>query len=967
MTLDSSNQPGSPGNGEQETRNHTAGQKIGNYQLLELIGEGGMGEVYLAEQTHPIRRQVAIKIVKLGMDTAEFTARFESERQALALMDHPHIAKVFDAGATERGRPYFVMEYVQGVPINKYCDDLNLDLRSRLELFIRVCEGIQHAHQKAIIHRDIKPSNVLVTSKDGEVWPKIIDFGVAKALDQKLTEHTLQTAMGQIMGTPEYMSPEQADLVESSIDTRTDIYLLGELLYILLAGVPPFDPEELKAQGLHAMLYQIRSIDPPRPSRRLAELAVEKCEGIAAHRATSATRLIGAVQGDLDWITMRALEKEQDLRYQTSNALILEIGRYLNDEPVLAGPPSTNYRVRKFVKRNRIKVGAAAMVLAALVLGITGTTVGLVKSKAAEALARTEAETSRQISDFMVSLFQVSDPTEALGNTITAREILDQGVQRIEAGLAEQPETQARLMNTMGHVYKELGLYGDARPLLEKSLGTLETIGAANEPEAAEVMDNLGGLLRVSGNYDEAGAVLERALALRVSARGPEHLEVAQSLNSLANLKWQIEQLDQAEQLYLRALAIREKKLGPDHPDVAITLNNLGGVRMQGGKYEGAREVFERALAIREAALGPEHPDTARSLRNLGQLMMAQGEYQQARNLSQRVLAINRKVYGPEHPSVALSLDDLAGSLVALGDLDQAQSLFEQAISIQEAALGPDHLDLANFKLNLASLLISLRDFPPAIDLSRQVLAIREKNLGPDHLDVARALNSLAACMLSTGDPEVFANLERALAIQKKSLDPDDLELALTYHNMGGAYFGTGDLPASQANYRRSLEIREKKLPAGHPDHIASLQALGNAHLNAFELDLAKPLLESSRDLSAQTMGVSHPGFASSLSDLGLLRYYQGRLDDAESLFKQAVVIQEATLPPGSYYLMSNYINLGCISAALGKSEVALNYLGQAADGGFAYPAIMEDPDLMSLHGDPRFREIVDEMNGFSR
>jgi len=468
-------------NGINPGQNGNIGRQIGNYQLLELIGEGGMGEVYRAEQTHPIRRQVAIKIIKMGMDTAEFTDRFESERQALALMDHPYIAKVFDAGATERGRPFIVMEYVQGVPISRYCNDLKMGLRDRLQLFIHVCEGIQHAHQKAIIHRDIKPSNVLVTSENGDVWPKIIDFGVTKALEQKLTEHTIQTAMGQIMGTPEYMSPEQADLAESHIDTRTDIYLLGELLYILLTGVPPFDPEQLKAQGLHAMLYQIRSIDPPRPSQRLASLE-EGLEEFAADRGTTGNKLIGAVQGDLDWITMRALEKEQDQRYQTSHALIAEIHRYLNDEPVLAGPPSTSYRVQKFVKRNRAGVIAAALILTTLVLGVTGTTVGLVKSKVAEARAKTEAETAHQVSEFMVGLFEVSDPGEALGNTITARQILDEGVKRIETGLADQPETQARLMNTMGRVYKELGLYREARPLLEQSLGTMVNLGAEEQP-----------------------------------------------------------------------------------------------------------------------------------------------------------------------------------------------------------------------------------------------------------------------------------------------------------------------------------------------------------------------------------------------------------------------------------------------------------------------------------------------------
>jgi serine/threonine protein kinase/tetratricopeptide (TPR) repeat protein len=942
---------------------NTTGKKIDNYQLLELIGEGGMGEVYLAEQTHPIRRQVAIKIIKLGMDTAEFTDRFESERQALALMDHPYIAKVFDAGATDTGRPYFVMEFVQGVPISDHCNDLNLDIRARLDLFINVCEGIQHAHQKAIIHRDIKPSNVLVTSENGEIWPKIIDFGVAKALDQKLTEHTIQTAMGQILGTPEYMSPEQADMAESRVDTRTDIYLLGELLYILLAGVPPFDPDQLKAMGLHALLYQIGHIDPPRPSLRLAEMD-DGIEKIAVDRGTTAAKLIGSIQGDLDWITMRALEKEQDQRYQTSHALIQDIRRYLNDEPVLAGPPSTNYRIRKFVKRNRTRVIAGALVLVALVLGITGTTVGLVKSKMSEARARTEAETAYQVSEFMVGLFEVSDPGEALGNTITAREILDQGVRKIETGLAGQPETQARLMNTMGRVYKELGLYREARPLLEKSLGAMNDLGTEDQPEAAAVMDNLGGLLRLSGNYEEARVVLERALAVREESLGSDHLEVAQSLNSLANLLWQMGDYEQAEEYYNRALSIREKNLGPNHADVAITLNNLGGMRMQAGDYGNARPALERALRIREAALGPIHPEVARSLVNLGRLYWNLGDYDQARPYQERALSIREKVYGPDHPYVALSLKEYANMLDDAGDFEQSRPLYERAMAIQEASLGSDHPNLADTMSDLATSYIDQGEYSQALELIERALAIKEASRGPDHPEVATALNNLATILTNLGDLQVFPYLERALAIQEKAYGPDHLEVAITTYNLGTAYASMYDFPSALPLYRRSLQIREKSLP---PDHLLvaeSLQGAGAMLMYNFELEPARSLLERAMQIREKALGTDHPDYATSLGDWALLHYYEGKYGQAIPIFEKAVAIQENTLAANHPFLLGNYYNLACLSAATGKNEVALDYLEKAAANGFMNPAIMEDPDLNSLHGNARFQQLAARISG---
>ena len=346
------------------------GDRIGRYKLLQQIGEGGCGVVYLAEQEQPVRRRVALKVIKLGMDTKQVIARFEAERQALALMDHPNIAKVLDAGATEAGRPFFVMELVRGIRITDYCDQNHLATAERLDLFIQVCKAIQHAHQKGIIHRDIKPSNILVTLHDGVPVPKVIDFGIAKATDQRLTDKTLFTAFEQFMGTPAYMSPEQAEMSGLDIDTRSDIYALGVLLYELLTGKTPFDPKELLSGGLDELRRTIREKEPQRPSTRLSTMLDADLTSVAKHRGAEAPKLIHLVRGDLDWIVMKALEKDRTRRYETANGMAMDIQRHLKNEPVVARPPSKLYRFQKLVRRNKVAFAGASAVAAALVLGL---------------------------------------------------------------------------------------------------------------------------------------------------------------------------------------------------------------------------------------------------------------------------------------------------------------------------------------------------------------------------------------------------------------------------------------------------------------------------------------------------------------------------------------------------------------------------------------------------------------------
>jgi serine/threonine protein kinase len=740
---------------------------IGPYRLLEKIGEGGMGEVWIAEQHKPIRRKVALKVIKSGMDTKQVIARFESERQALAMMDHPAIAKVFEAGETEHGRPYFVMEYVQGIPITAHCDQNRLTTPERLALFMQICDGVQHAHQKAIIHRDLKPSNILVAIQDGKAVPKIIDFGVAKATAQSLTERTMYTELGMLIGTPEYMSPEQAEMSGQNIDTRTDIYSLGAILYELLVGALPFDPKELRRAGFDEIRRIIREEDPPKPSTKLSTMG-ETATVEAQKRRTEPTALIRQVRGDLDWITMKALEKDRTRRYGSPSELAAEIDRFLHHQPIIARPPSTLYKTRKFARRHRVGVSVASAIALLLVAFSVTTAIQSRRIARERDRANQEAEASRQVSDFLTGLFKVSNPSEARGNSITAREILDKGADSIIGELQEQPFVQGKLMHTMGTVYKNLGLYGPSQELLEKALDTRTKALGPDHPDVADTLSELGTIAWRNGDFAKAKAFQEQALTIREKRLGPASVVVAGSLLNLGNLNLSQGNYAEARRLLERALAIREKVFGPEHEDVANTLNSLGAIAYREGDYEKAGEMWERTLAIREKVLGPDHPNLAQTLNNLAVVRTYSGDPKGAVPLLERVVQIQEKVLGPNHPDLASGLMNLGDAISRSGDPIGAKPYYARAVAIQEAA-GPGSPELARFLDRLASVTLKENDLKGAQELYERSLALRQKALGPKHPEVAESLGGLADCASQGGRlQEAEALYERALAIARK-------------------------------------------------------------------------------------------------------------------------------------------------------------------------------------------------------
>jgi serine/threonine protein kinase/tetratricopeptide (TPR) repeat protein len=795
-------------------------ERIGPYQIIQVIGEGGMGIVYDAEQKEPVRRRVALKMMKVGMDTKEVVARFEAERQALAVMQHPGIAKVLDAGATEQGRPYFVMELVRGIRLDEYCDRQRLSTRQRVELFVDICGAVQHAHQKGVIHRDLKPSNILVTEEEGRTTAKVIDFGVAKATGQRLTEETLATTFGQALGTLAYMSPEQAEMTGLDVDTRTDIYSLGVILQELLTGKVPLDPKEVGAPAFLAQLIQ-RDHTMPTLGSTVSRSGREKLAKLAELRRTDVNRLRKELRGDLQWIVQKAIDKDRTRRYETANGLAMDLQRYLADEPVVARPPSFAYRTGKLVRRNRTAVAAAVVVAVALVVSAVVSTVGMVRAVRAEAATAREAEALRQVSDFLVRLFEVSDPSEARGSSVTARELLDEAAGRIDAELAGQPLVKARLMQTMGEAYRSLGLYEQAQPMLEQALAVREEEVGQEDPGVAESLTHLGWLFNARGRYDDA------------------------------------------EHLYRRALEMQQRLLPEGDPAIAETMAGLGSIYTEQGRFDEAEPLLVESLAMREQALDPDDPELVRGLGSLAHLYFEAGRHAEADSLFQRELDIRERTLGAYHPDVALTLANLGGVRWYRGMLDDADRFLRRALEIRMMVLSPDHPDLADALNSLGALAWTRGRFDEAAELYNDALRIYQRALGPEHVDVGRVLNNLAETQWKMGEyDEAEATFLRALRIKWKM----------------------GEYDEAEATFLRALRIKERVMEPGHPSLAVTLNGLANVYRDQGRWADAERRYRRALDIRSSQLGPEDPALRETLTDYARMLRNAGRPGEAEAL-----------------------------------------------------------------------------------
>ena len=765
--------------------------QFGPYRLLERVGEGGMGEVWLAEQRQPVRRQVALKVIKAGMDTREVIARFEAERQALALMNHPNIAGVYDAGATPEGRPYFAMEYVHGIPITDYCDKQRLSIRERLTLFMDVCAAVQHAHQKGIIHRDLKPSNVLVTTQDERHTPKIIDFGVAKATSQRLTEHTVFTELGQLVGTPEYMSPEQAEMTNLDIDTRTDVYSLGVLLYELLAGVRPFDSKELRRAGLAEIQRTLREDEPPRPSSRIGSLGAASTSS-ATNRRADLRSLTRALEGDLDWITMKALEKDRVRRYATAHALALDVERHLHGEAVLAGPPSGLYRVKKLINRHRGPFLSAAAVVLALVIGIIGTSWALLQARRAERQAAASAAEARRQTAIAesVNAFLNRDLLAAVapsarrgaGKDVGMREVLDVAAERInqaskEGGrFAGEPLVEASIRTTLGATYYELGEYAAAEPQLRRALELRRTAVGSQNQESARLTNRLAVLYWRQGRLDEAEPLEREAYDVSRQLLGANHPDVLSYEGNLANLLRARGRYTDAEPLYERNIESKQRVLGAEHPETLDTMANFANSLQETGRFAKAELLHRRVLEIRRRVQGEKHPSTVSEMNNLGNDIASQGRFEEARALMERTLQLKIELYGEGHPSTLNSVANLADLEDSVGNSQNAETLHRRALAGRTRALGAAHERTISSTERLANTLSTMNRFAEAERLAATAVARATESLGERRVTTLAGQDTLSVALIGlkrADEAEPILRRQLAILDEKKKKGED--------------------------------------------------------------------------------------------------------------------------------------------------------------------------------------------------
>jgi serine/threonine protein kinase/tetratricopeptide (TPR) repeat protein len=847
------------------------GTLIGRYKLLQRIGEGGCGAVYLAEQEEPVRRRVALKIIKLGMDSREVIARFEAERQALAMMDHPNIARVFDAGATDQGRPFFVMELVRGVPLTNYCDENNLPTPARLGLFMQVCQAVQHAHQKGIIHRDLKPSNILVTVNDGVAVPKVIDFGIAKATQGRLIDRTLFTAFEQFIGTPAYMSPEQAEMSSLEVDTRSDIYSLGVLLYELLTGRTPFDPKTLVQAGLDEIRRVIREVEPPTPSARLSTLGDADRTTVAKLRSTGPAQLSSLLRGDLDWIVMRCLEKDRRRRYETANGLALDLQRHLNDEPVTARPPSAAYVLLRLIRRHRVVFISAAAIAAALLIGFGISTWEYFMEKAAreravaaESKARIEAIKSEQVARFLKEMLESVGPYVSLGrDTKLLRDILDKTAERIGRDLKDQPQVEAELRETMGPVYEQLAEYEKAEAMLRAALKLRLAWLAPDDPSVASTQLRVAFILTRRGDFAAAANFLHEALTTQPNplASGPTMEAEMRGLapdappwkkylaevklierrivaagsrggkNNDRDISWTIgtigaiaeEQgdLDMAETSLREALVMQRRLYGPEHEEIAKALMNLGGVAFLRGQYEEAEKTWREALAMQRKILDPEHPDIAQMLMNLTAVAMVRKDYATAEATAREALAMQRKLFPHDHPNIAMALDNLGAALSEQGNPGGAEPLFREALAIAGKVFG-DQSTFVGSELNNLAEAVQRQGRPAEAEaFAREALTAWE------HADpgawqgfatrVQLGVSLAAQKKFTEAEPLLLAGYE-GMKSRERSMRPDERadNLPDALGHLVQFYTDSGQ-PEKAAEWRQKLDAYHRATTAAKP------------------------------------------------------------------------------------------------------------------------------------------------------
>ncbi len=855
------------------------GRIFGNYRAVRQIGTGGMGTVFLAERADGVYEQkVALKIVKPGMNTGEIISRFESERQILARLQHPNIARLIDGGISDTGLPYFTMEYVEGKPITEYCDDKNLSIENRLKLFKKVCEAVLYAHQNLVIHRDIKPGNILVKG-DGTV--KLLDFGIAKVFVEEENQESL-TLTGMRVMTPEYASPEQVR--GEPVSTATDIYSLGIILYQLLSGCPPY---EIRATSALELEKAICLTEPQKPSIIITKVsypgsgdASKTSTGyITSKRSTSLAKLRKRISGDLDNICLTAIRKEPERRYASIAQFISDIENHLNGLPVSARKSTAAYRTRKFIQRHKTGVFAAA---AALIIIASMTTYYTVRLAGERDRAQLEADKSKKVSEFLTGIFQLSDPEYSKGESITARELLDNGVKKIENELSGQPEVLADMLEVTGNVYKSLGMYKTALDLINRAYKLNDSIMGENSPETVKTLNDLANLNYDMGDYDAAIEKFRKAIGQRKNIFGEESPETAESMNDLAMVLRDEGKYDESEKLLSSALAIRKEKLSANSSETAQTMSSLALVKKDKAEYKDAEKLFKESLAISEKLYGKVHPAVTETLGNLAVLLQETGRYEEASKIFNEVLEIDKKLFGELHPTISTDLFNLASNKALMGDLDGAEKLYSENLSLDEKLLGKDHPYIALDMNNLAGIYNDKGDYEEAEKLYKQSLELNRKIYGNEHVEVATNLS-----------------------------------------NLGVLYSRWGKLNKAEPLLKSALKMRIKLLGREHPDAVTSLYIYASLLSDEKKYGEAVGLFKESLELRIKALGADHPNTANIYLGLGNAFIGQRKFREAEKNIENGIRIYREKLPEGHWSISYAESILGKCYLGEGKYAAA--------------------------------------------
>ena len=867
------------------------GMTIGRYKLLEKVGEGASANVYMAEQLHPVRRRVAFKIIKLGMDTAEVIARFDAEKQALAMMEHPNIAKVFDAGATDTGRPYFVLELVKGIPITEYCDKNQLTPHQRLELLIPVCQAVQHAHVKGVIHRDLKPNNILVTLHDGVPVPKVIDFGIAKATESRLTDKTLFTKFHQFVGTPAYMSPEQAEMSGLDVDTRSDVYALGVLVYELITGSTPFESRDLLEAGVEAIREVLLNEEPQKPSTRLSTLGQEGLVVVAQHRRLQPGELNDQVRGELDWIVMKALEKDRTRRYQGAAELGQDIRRFLDNEPVTAGPPDKIYRLRKFVLKHRRPAFAAALILVSLIAGLVVAMTAWRRAEREAAAARLQASRADTVSQLLYSMFEGADPSENQGNQYTVRRLLDDAGHKLERQLANEPEVEYSVRQVMARAYEGLGEYLESEFHWRRAVELSRKIFGDVSPETAAAEVRLGWTLHEMGHHEKARSSIERSLSTQESLLGESHpacletrsflvevyrvggdLTQAEKLalatldafekqpNDLDNRRqWLLQTLahiyrdqgrtEQAELIARELVSTTSERQGAENPQTLRAIHTLSQSYLDSGQLDDGERLLAKGLETARRTLGDNHPTTLELRSDRAAFHQARGQYELAGKIWEEVLASRRELLGEDHADTLRTMLHLASHYYRTARVDAAEELAENAANRSQSLLGNHHAVTLEAVESFVHLKIEQRRASDAIPLVKLAWEKSVEDFGPSHSTTLRLRLLIGNLELKSGNPrEAHSIYTEVLGYQEQQPDLHESVRLKTRYSMGYSLFSQRRHLEAEQLLVGVLAQQTQLLGPDHGDRLDTMALLGAIQLRRWSLNSAMANLREARE-----------------------------------------------------------------------------------------------------------------------